>query len=105
ADGRKYSDCYTHPPDLRHALQSKLGTFPLFDFWGPKTSIHSSEWIANAAMHAEELSPSTLTLIYLPHLDYDLQRVGVNHPKVAKNLMEIDKVCADLINFYEAREA
>lgn len=105
ADGRKYSDCYTHPPELRHTLQSKLGTFPLFDFWGPKTSIHSSAWIANAAMQSEELSPSTLTLIYLPHLDYDLQRYGVHHPCVAKNLMEIDKVCADLINFYEARDA
>jgi predicted AlkP superfamily pyrophosphatase or phosphodiesterase len=102
ADGRKYSDCYTHPPELRHQLQSKLGTFPLFDFWGPKTSIHSSEWIANAAMESEQISPSTLTFIYLPHLDYDLQRVGTHHPLVAKNLSEIDAVCEKLIHFYES---
>ncbi len=105
ADGRKFSDCYTFPTELREELQSKLGTFPLFDFWGPKTSIRSSDWIAKAAMYSEEKRPATLTLIYLPHLDYELQRVGPYHPNVAKELQEIDQVCADLIRFYEARGA
>ncbi|MBA3660604.1 MAG: alkaline phosphatase family protein [Gammaproteobacteria bacterium] len=105
ADGKKFSDCYTYPAELRNILQSKLGTFPLFDFWGPKTSIKSSDWIAKAAMEVEKLRPSTLTLIYLPHLDYDLQRVGPDDASVvAKNLQEIDKVCEDLITFYEARD-
>ncbi|STX29729.1 phosphonoacetate hydrolase [Legionella beliardensis] len=105
ADGRKFSDCYTKPAELREQLQTKLGTFPLFDFWGPKTSIHSSLWIAKAAMFVEERTPATLTLIYLPHLDYELQRVGPYHPKVAKELQEIDNVCADLISFYESKQA
>lgn len=105
ADGRKFSDCYTFPADLRDKLQAKLGTFPLFDFWGPKTSIRSSRWIAEAAMMVEKESPSTLTLIYLPHLDYELQRVGPHHKNVTKELHEIDEVCADLIKFYEGRDA
>lgn len=105
ADGRKFSDCYTTPPQLRDELQSKLGTFPLFDFWGPKTSIASSRWIAEAAMLSEEKTPATLTFIYLPHLDYGLQRVGPHHPSVAGDLKDIDKVCADLITFYESRGA
>lgn len=105
ADGRKFSDCYTFPPDLRDKLQAKLGTFPLFDFWGPKTSIKSSRWIGEAAMYAEELRPSTLTLIYLPHLDYELQRVGPHHANVAKELKEIDDLCKDLITFYEGKGA
>lgn len=105
ADGRKYPDCYTTPLDLRDELQSRFGTFPLFDFWGPKTSIKSSQWIAQAAMYSEEKSPMTLTLIYLPHLDYQIQRVGPYHPSVAKDLKEIDHVCADLISFYEERNA
>ena len=46
ADGRKLPDIYTQPADLRFKLQERLGTFPLFDFWGPKTSIRSSQWIA-----------------------------------------------------------
>lgn len=105
ADGRKFSDCYTTPADLRNTLQSELGTFPLFDFWGPKTSIHSSRWIAEAAMLSEKKFPTTLTLIYLPHLDYHLQRVGPHGSGVEKDLREIDQVVADLTAFYEAQEA
>jgi predicted AlkP superfamily pyrophosphatase or phosphodiesterase len=105
ADGRKFSDCYTAPPQLRDEIQSKLGLFPLFDFWGPRTSIHSSRWIAEAAMLTEEKMPATLTLIYLPHLDYELQRVGPHHANVAKELQDLDKVCADLITFYQSKES
>ena len=61
---------------LRDDLQSKLGTFPLFDFWGPRTSIKSSQWIADAAIHVDRQHNQTLTLVYLPHLDYSFQRVG-----------------------------
>lgn len=105
SDGRKFSDCYTNPPELRHELQNRLGKFPLFDFWGPKTSIHSSQWIADAAMQAEGKNPATLTLIYLPHLDYCLQRVGSDPASVAKDLTEIDTVIEKLIRFYENRNA
>src|SRR5438045_1873398 len=48
ADGRKIPDCYTHPPELREKLQKALGTFPLFQFWGPATTIDSTRWIAEA---------------------------------------------------------
>jgi predicted AlkP superfamily pyrophosphatase or phosphodiesterase len=44
----------------------------------------------------------TLTLIYLPHLDYVLQRVGPNHPDVLRDLREVDAVCGDLIDGYRA---
>ena len=54
ADGRKMPDCYTYPLELRETLTEKLGTFPLFNFWGPATSIKSSQWIADAAQHIEE---------------------------------------------------
>ncbi len=105
ADGRKIPDIYTQPADLRVKLNAQLGIFPLFDFWGPKTSIRSSQWIAEAAKKVEEDYRPTLTLIYVPHLDYNLQRLGPNHPAIAKDLQEMDGVCADLIRFYEARGA
>ncbi|MCC9136072.1 alkaline phosphatase family protein [Pontibacter silvestris] len=107
ADGRKLPDCYTQPADLRDKLQGQLGTFPLFNYWGPKTSIKSSKWIADASKITDDLYNPTLTLIYLPHLDYNLQRLGPdqNAPRLAKDLREIDAVCADLIKFYEARGA
>ncbi|WP_347156666.1 alkaline phosphatase family protein [Pontibacter chitinilyticus] len=105
ADGRKLPDCYTHPASLRDTLQEKLGTFPLFSYWGPKTSIKSSKWIADASKITDDLYDPTLTLIYLPHLDYNLQRLGPSDKRIAKDLQEIDAVCGDLIRFYEAKGA
>lgn len=105
ADGRKLPDVYTKPAGLRGELQSALGVFPLFEFWGPRASIRSTEWIAASAKRVEEKFNPTLTLVYLPHLDYNLQRVGVSHPDVAEDLRAVDRVCGDLISFYEARGA
>lgn len=105
ADGRKIPDIYTQPADLRSQLQTDLGQFPLFNFWGPNTSIASTQWIANSAKWVEDRYSPTLSLVYLPHLDYCLQKCGEeNASLVAKDLQEIDAVCRDLIQFYEARD-
>ncbi len=105
ADGRKIPDIYTQPADLRPMLQTALGQFPLFEFWGPNTSIRSTEWIANAAKLVEHRYHPTLTLIYLPHLDYCLQRHGPDPNQVAADVQALDAVCGDLIDFYEAQGA
>jgi predicted AlkP superfamily pyrophosphatase or phosphodiesterase len=105
ADGRKLPDIYSQPADLRPRLQERLGQFPLFQFWGPGTSIRCTEWIARASMMVEEEFGPTLTLIYLPHLDYGFQRYGPNDPRVEKDLREVDGVCEELITFYEGRGA
>ena len=47
----------------------------------------------------------TLTLIYLPHLDYNLQRLGPSDPATARDLGDVDAVAGDLISFYESRGA
>ncbi|MBD2166905.1 alkaline phosphatase family protein [Calothrix membranacea FACHB-236] len=103
ADGRKLPDIYTYPGNIREEIQSDLGQFPLFNFWGPNTSIVSSQWIANSAKWVEERYSPTLTLIYLPHLDYCLQKFGQDNQQIQKDLQEIDAVCGDLINYYQAR--
>ncbi len=103
ADGVKMPDCYSHPPELRDELQSRLGTFPLFDFWGPKTSIRSSRWIADSTKMVEENHSPTLTLVYIPHLDYCLQKFGADTAKIAGDLWEVDELCRDLVTFYEKR--
>jgi predicted AlkP superfamily pyrophosphatase or phosphodiesterase len=103
ADGRKLPDVYAEPEVLRGDLQRALGTFPLFQFWGPGASIASSEWIARAAEHVErELSP-TLSLVYLPHLDYCLQKLGPDKAAVAPQLREIDAICGRLIEAAKKR--
>lgn len=102
ADGQKKPDCYSKPEHLRDKLQSKLGTFPLFNFWGPKTTIKSTQWIADASMLVHNWHNPTLQLIYLPHLDYILQKT-TDDSKILKHLEELDQVCKKLINFYETK--
>jgi predicted AlkP superfamily pyrophosphatase or phosphodiesterase len=105
ADGRKIPDIYTEPMELRDWLNSELGEFPLFNFWGPNTSVKSSQWIADAAKQIELKYSPTLTLVYLPHLDYCLQKIGTKPKAIAKDLREIDRICQELIEFYEAKGA
>ena len=105
ADGRKLPDVYTEPAALRTEIQQMLGTFPLFEFWGPRASINSTRWIAEAAKYVDQRSHPTLTFVYLPHLDYNLQRLGPAAPAIAADLFAVDNVAGDLIDFYEARDA
>jgi predicted AlkP superfamily pyrophosphatase or phosphodiesterase len=105
SDGVKMPDCYTFPADLRDKLQAKFGTFPLFKFWGPNTSIACSKWIADASVEVDKENDPTLTLIYLPHLDYCLQKFGVDFSKISKDLLEIDALVEELVTYYESKNA
>lgn len=96
ADGRKIPDLWTHPPELRRQLQARLGQFPLFKFWGPAAGIESSRWIADAAMPF--VGMHTLTLVYLPHLDYALQQFGPDAPQSSRAAGEIDQVVGRLLD-------
>ncbi len=102
SDGQKKPDCYSKPEDLRDRLQQKLGTFPLFNFWGPNTTIKSTKWIADASKLVHNWHSPTLQLIYLPHLDYVLQKTN-DEKTILENLEELDVVCKDLIEFYESQ--
>jgi predicted AlkP superfamily pyrophosphatase or phosphodiesterase len=104
ADGRKIPDVYSYPATLRDDMQKALGTFPLFEFWGPKTTINSSKWIADAALLTDKKHNPDLTFIYLPHLDYNLQRHGIDFEVISKDLIEIDAVVKQLVQHYEAQE-
>lgn len=101
ADGRKLPDVHTHPSALREQLQSRLGTFPLFNFWGPRADLRSSRWIADAALELERREQPTLSLVYLPHLDYGLQKLGPGHPEIAQQLRDVDAICGELVESAE----
>lgn len=105
ADGRKLPDVWTDPPELRRSLQAELGQFPLFNFWGPATSIKATQWIADSARLVDRQFDPTLTLIYLPHLDYCLQRRGPGAPENQADLRELDTVCGQLIDHFRERSA
>ena len=98
ADGRKIPGTYSAPAELGERLTAEIGPFPFFSFWGPTAGLPSSEWIAEAALKVEAWHQPGLLLVYLPHLDYNLQRLGPDHPDVRRDLHEIDRVCARLID-------
>ena len=105
ADGRKIPSIYTEPPQLEQALQSKLGPFPMFNFWGPMADIRSSDWIARCAREVFDAHRPQLSLVYLPHLDYNLQRLGPNNLRIAEDVRLIDRVAGKLIDHVRAKGA
>ncbi|MGH9042306.1 MAG: alkaline phosphatase family protein, partial [Acidimicrobiia bacterium] len=98
ADGRKSPDCYTRPPVLHDTLTAELGPFPLFQFWGPGAGIASSDWIGRAAEYVLARHEPDLSLIYLPHLDYDLQRHGPDSPEAVAAAGAVDAVAGRIID-------
>ena len=111
ADGRKVFDIHTWPYALRTDLKRDLGEFPFPTFWGPAAGVTTpqgppeaaSRWIANSARWIEERHQPSLSLVYLPHLDYSLQRLGPSHPEIAADLHRIDMIVGDLLDFYQQR--
>ncbi len=102
ADGRKIPDIYSHPAGLKERLVAEIGPFPFFSFWGPKSDIKSSEWIAESAIAVDRWHSPTLLLAYLPHLDYNFQRLGPLNPRVREDVRAIDRVCGKLIDHCRA---
>ncbi len=114
ADGRKIFDVYSWPYSIREEIKKELGEFPFFSFWGPAAGIDSpqgkadaaSRWIAESAKWLENKYSPTLNLIYLPHLDYNLQRYGTYdaagnlNAKIFRDLRELDAIVGDLIDFF-----
>ncbi|MBI3879187.1 MAG: alkaline phosphatase family protein [Verrucomicrobia bacterium] len=135
ADGRKFFDIYAWPYALRPEIKKDLGEFPFPGFWGPAAGVDTpqgkadsvSRWVADSAKWVEEKNSPTLSLVYLPHLDYNLQRLGpggaiggtsyasphsadqsgtrVARPSetIARDLRLIDAIFGDLIAFYQKR--
>lgn len=104
ADGRKIFDIYTQPGTLRPALKRALGEFPFPTFWGPTAGLPASQWIAASARWIETQHRPDLSLVYLPHLDYNLQRLGPADPRCAADCRAIDTLVGELIDFYAARD-
>lgn len=105
ADGRKIMGVYGTPPGFSAALEDELGPFPFFDFWGPKAGLGSSEWIARATEHTLEQHAPGLTMVYLPHLDYNHQRFGPDDPRSLRAIEEVDALVGRLVEAAEARGA
>ena len=75
-------------------LTKNIGTFPFFSFWGPNAGLPSSKWIAEATAVVMREKQPQLTLTYLPHLDYDYQRLPHHDPQRVK---EVDECAGKII--------
>jgi predicted AlkP superfamily pyrophosphatase or phosphodiesterase len=101
ADGNKVFDVYGTPPGLTERLKQALGPFPFATFWGPLAGLPCTAWIARAAAAVLRDERPDLTLVYLPHLDYDPQRFGPDAADMPRLVGELDDACAPLLD--EAR--
>ena len=105
ADGRKLPGLYSKPAELHRELEDALGPFPLFNFWGPAAGLRSSRWIADSARAVFDRFRPSLQFVYLPHLDYDLQRLGPSDPGIARAVSEIDAVVGELVDHLRGQGA
>ena len=94
-DGSKVFDILDH---TGCELQKNLGPFPFFSFWGPGAGLPSSRWIAEATALVMRKQQPQLTLCYLPHLDYDFQRLPIHDPA---RVAEVDTCAGTVIDAAE----
>jgi predicted AlkP superfamily pyrophosphatase or phosphodiesterase len=105
ADGRKIMGLYSEPAKLQETIENKIGTFPFFNFWGPAADIRSSRWIVDCAIEEFKINHPDLQLVYLPHLDYNLQRLGPQDPAINQDIHDIDHEAGRLIDFAKGQGA
>ena len=97
ADGNKAFDIAGTPAGFAEGLKGGHGPFPFPTFWGPLAGRACTDWIARAAADVVR-QRSHLTLVYLPHLDYEPQRHGPAGCDLAKVVGELDAACAPLLD-------
>jgi predicted AlkP superfamily pyrophosphatase or phosphodiesterase len=98
ADGGKVFGILGTPQGLTDRLERKLGPFPFQTFWGPLAGLPCTRWIARAAADVVQTERPDLTLVYLPHLDYDTQRLGPDACDLPRLVGELDDACAPLLD-------
>jgi predicted AlkP superfamily pyrophosphatase or phosphodiesterase len=101
ADGNKFFDVTGTPPVLPEMVKGRLGPFPFATFWGPMAGLACTQWIAQCAALVMAQTRPDLTLVYLPHLDYDPQRFGPDNCDIPHLIGELDAACEPLLD--EAR--
>ncbi|MFK0111917.1 alkaline phosphatase family protein [Streptomyces sp. NPDC091217] len=105
SDGRKEPGAYTWPPSLHDELTDRLGPFPLFTYWGPNAGLPSTQWILAAARQVFDEHRPDLTLVYVPHLDYEPQRSGPDSPATHRAARQLDDALRPLLDHFEREGA
>ncbi len=104
-EGRTLAACWSRPAALYAELEAKLGSFPLSSYWGPLAGPAASRWILEAARQVWRNYPVDLQMVYVPMLDYNLQRWGPGHPALAQEVCDLDALLAPLVTQVRAAGA
>lgn len=96
-NGETISLVWTNPRDLEARLTAELGPFPLMHYWGPLANLKSSQWIIQSAIAVWQNYQPQLQLVYIPHLDYDLQRFGPASPQAKQAVVDISHALTPLL--------
>ena len=91
--------CYSKPENFYEKITESLGTFDLKSYWGPFSSLKSSDWIINSAKITIQSHLPDLLVTYLPHLDYTSQKFGPNSDEFKKSVDELDILIGDFLLF------
>ncbi len=73
----------------------ETGSLPFHTFWGPKAGLPCSQWIAQASAEVIRQQKPEMTLVYLPHLDYEYQRKTEHDPE---RVAEVDRCAGHVID-------
>ena len=104
-DGSKIFGIAGTPDGLTAGLERELGTFPFHNFWGPKAGLPCTQWIARCAAALLAREAPELSLVYLPHLDYDPQRFGPSGCDMPALVRQLDDACAPILDAAQASGA
>lgn len=105
ADGNKAFGIAGTPDGLCDRLEAELGKFPFHTFWGPGAGLACTTWIARSAASVLRDERPDLTLVYLPHLDYDAQRFGPSGSDQPRLVRELDDACGPMLDQAQASGA
>jgi predicted AlkP superfamily pyrophosphatase or phosphodiesterase len=98
ADGNKIFGILGTPDGLAERLERRFGPFPFASFWGPRAGLPATEWIAACAAEVLRAERPDLTLVYLPHLDYNPQRFGPDRCNMPRLVRELDDACVQALD-------
>lgn len=89
--------CYSKPPNYYEEVSQNIGEFDLYSYWGPFSSLKSSEWISKSIEYTLEKNTPNVLLAYLPHLDYSSQKYGPNSNQTKDDLKKIDEIVNSIV--------
>ena len=91
--------CYSKPENFYEKITESIGNFDLRSYWGPLSSIKSSQWIVDSAKKTIQYHSPDLLVVYLPHLDYTSQKFGPDSNEFKESLSELDDLIGNFSLF------